>query len=278
MRSLGKFTLGFGMVVIPVQLYNAVSTDKSLPLHQVRRDDGSRIRYVKVAAADERHVPEPDITRGYEAPDGRMVVLSDQEIDNAYGEKNRAITMQRIIVLSERPGSTAHDATYYVQPLPGGEQAYAILAAALEDTGQAVEVTFMLKQRESYGLLYAADGILRLERLVYPARVNAVPFEAPELPVNATPMIKMAQALLANLPQGSDWANQTDRTLDALTAAVEAKLGTGELTGTPEPKPVVTQAPDLMASLTASVEAAKAARGQEAKPRATRKSTRKAVA
>jgi non-homologous end joining protein Ku len=136
----------------------------------------------------------------------------------------------------------------------------------------------MLKQRESYGVLYTAGGVLMLERLVYPSRVNAVPFEAPKLPDNAAPMIEVAQALLATLPQGSDWANQTDRTLDALTAAVEAKLGTGELTGTPEPKPAVTQAPDLMASLTASVEAAKAARGQEAKPRATRKSTRKAVA
>lgn len=280
-RSLGKYTLGFGMVVIPVQLYGAVSEDKDTPFHQVRAADGSRIQYRRVAAVDGEEVAYSDIRKGYEAPDGRMVVLSDEEVDAAYGEKNRAITMKRHIRNFEVPPRAAHDKTYYVQALPGGEQAYAILQAALEVSGSAVEVTFAIRQKESYGVLYASAGILMLERVLYPARVNEIPFEAPELTFLTPELVEMAQSLLATLPDGPGWSDETDRTQATLTAAVEAKLAGGLLLGTPAERPAVTQPADLMAALRASVDKARAEQGKvPAKPAAQRKTQgrRKAVA
>lgn len=271
-RSLGKYTLGFGMVVIPVQLYGAVSEDRDTQFHQVRAVDGSRITQRKFAVADGQEVLYSDIRKGYEAPDGRVVVLSDEEVDAAYGEKNRVITMKRHIRNFEVPPRAAHDKTYYVQPLPGGEQAYAILQAALEVSGSAIEVTFAIRQKESYGVLYASGGILMLERVLYAARVNDIPFEAPELTFITPELVEMAQALLATLPDGPGWRDEIDHTQAMLTAAVEAKLAGGLLLGTPAAKPAVTQPADLMAALRASVDKAKAELGTApAKPAAQRK-------
>jgi DNA end-binding protein Ku len=231
----------------------------------------------RFCSLDGAEIPYASIGKGYEAPNGQVVVLSEEEVDAAYGEKSREITMSRVIAIAEKPPRQAHDATYYVRPLPGGDQAYAILAAALEDSGQAVEVSFMLRQRRSPGVLYAEDGVLMLERAHYPERVNDIGFEPPALPANAAPMLAMAQALLAALPQGAGWAGEADQTAAALNAAVEAKLSGGKLPGAPAPAPVVTQAPDLMAALTESVKKAKAERGPGSKPARTR-ATRRAVA
>ena len=50
MRSIWKGAISFGLVTIPVKLYSATET-KDVAFHQVRRSDGSRIKYKRVAAA-----------------------------------------------------------------------------------------------------------------------------------------------------------------------------------------------------------------------------------
>src|SRR5579863_694183 len=51
MRSIWKGTVSFGLVSIGVKLYSATE-ERDVTFHQVRRSDGSRIRYKRVAEAD----------------------------------------------------------------------------------------------------------------------------------------------------------------------------------------------------------------------------------
>jgi DNA end-binding protein Ku len=51
MRSMWKGAVSFGLVSIPVRLYTATE-EHDVNFRQVRRSDGSRIRYKRVAEAD----------------------------------------------------------------------------------------------------------------------------------------------------------------------------------------------------------------------------------
>jgi DNA end-binding protein Ku len=51
-------------------------------MHQVHSADGSRIRHRRVCEAEAREVSEAEISSGAEAPDGRRVVLADEDLDH----------------------------------------------------------------------------------------------------------------------------------------------------------------------------------------------------
>src|SRR5580693_564308 len=120
-RSMWNGTISFGMMVIPVKLGTAVS-DEDLPLHQVRESDGSRIGYRRYAKADGADVEYADVAKGYQAPDGRTVILTDADFTAAYGTKNREAKITSFTSASALP-RTAHRQSYLVQPDKGGEAA-----------------------------------------------------------------------------------------------------------------------------------------------------------
>ena len=63
---------------IGVKLYTATE-ERDVSFHQVRRSDGSRIRYKRVAEADGEEVAYADIAKGYSLPSGETVVLTDED-------------------------------------------------------------------------------------------------------------------------------------------------------------------------------------------------------
>src|ERR1700755_2197371 len=78
MRSIWKGAISFGLVSIPVKLYSATE-ERDVSFHQVRRTDGSRIRYKRVAEADGEEVPYADIAKAFQFPSGDTVVLTDDD-------------------------------------------------------------------------------------------------------------------------------------------------------------------------------------------------------
>lgn len=270
MRSIWNGTIGFGMVVIPVKLGTAASEDK-LPLHEVRRKDGSRITYKRTAVADGEEVPYSDIVKGYETPNGQMVLLEREDFDAAYGEKNRDAKIVAFTDAGRLP-RTAHEASYHVQPGPGGEKAYELLAKAMDDTGKAAVVSIAVRQREALALLYTTgDGYLVLERLHWAANVRKPDFEAPSGKATADEIV-LAENLVMQMSQTFDWQAYTDTSMEKLSAVIQGKIETGQLTGTPSAKTpdAVTQPAELMAVLSASVAEIKAAKKPAAPPRKSR--------
>src|ERR1700710_1366954 len=77
MRSIWKGSVSFGLVSIGVKLYSATE-ERDVSFHQVRRSDGSRIRYKRVAEADGEEVAYSHIAKGYALPSGEIVVLTDE--------------------------------------------------------------------------------------------------------------------------------------------------------------------------------------------------------
>jgi DNA end-binding protein Ku len=259
MRSIWTGTIGIAELAFPVRLGTAVSKEDDLGLHRVRKQDGSRVRQQNVAEADGKPVDWDDIAMGYDTGSGQTVVLGREDFERAYGPKSREAKIEAFIDASGLP-RTAHEASYYVQPGPGGERPYAMLAQALLRAGKAAVVSFAVRQREATGLLYATtDGYLVLERLQWAASVKRPDFAAPSTDISAAEA-SMMDTFVSTFAGELDWEKYTDKSRENLAAVIQAKLETGQALGTPAAPSAVTPPQDIMAALAASVEQAQAAR------------------
>ncbi|HEY1700776.1 MAG TPA: Ku protein [Trebonia sp.] len=278
MRHIWTGTLTVAALAFPVSLGNAVSREDDLGLHQVRREDGSRIRMKRYAEADGPDGPEVDFAdtaRGYDTGTGQTVILEKEDFARAYGEKDKQVKVEMFTDASGLP-RTAHETSYYVEPGESGKRAYAMLAQAMLRAGKAAVVSFAVRQREATGVLYATgEGYLVLERLQWAADVRRPDFTVP-VPEFTSAETAMMDTFVETFTRPLEWEKYTDQSRENLAAVIQAKLETGQALGTPAVPSAVTPPQDIMAVLTASVEQAQQARAAKApvrKPRA-----RKAVA
>lgn len=246
--------LSAGLVNIPVRLGNALA-DVDLELHRYRTSDGSRMRMMRVAEADGKPLDWDQTSSGFEAPDGSVVLLGDEDFETAYGEKNRVIRVLQFAEAYEIPRAAAGN-LYYMQPDTGGAEAYAVLADALARRDKVAVVQFALRDKITLGAVRAEDGYLVLERMRWAAEVKSPDFAAPEL--TAPGLAEAAEKLLVSMSAPFEWEKYTDTSKEALMAVIQGKLAK-----TPKPRPAAEPAPvssgvdDLMAALQASVEAAR---------------------
>src|SRR5687767_15936889 len=79
-RAVWSGSISFGLVNIPIKLYNSVSR-KSVSVNQIDSRTGSRIKMKRVSAADDTEVPYEAIGKGYELSPDRYVLIEPEELD-----------------------------------------------------------------------------------------------------------------------------------------------------------------------------------------------------
>src|SRR5690349_25169884 len=79
MRAMWRGEISFGLVMIPIRLY-AATEHRDVSFRQVHREDGGRIRFRRVCSIDGEEVPYADVAKGYELPNGEVVVLTDEDL------------------------------------------------------------------------------------------------------------------------------------------------------------------------------------------------------
>ena len=100
MRSIWKGSISFGLVNIAVKLYSATE-EKDVAFHQVHREDGGRIRYKRVCSVCGEEVAYNDIAKGYELPDGEIVVLTDDDLAELPLTTSREIDVLQFVPLEQ---------------------------------------------------------------------------------------------------------------------------------------------------------------------------------
>ena len=90
MQTVWKGVISFGLVSIPVQLFTATE-EHGVSFRQIHVSDGGQIRYRRVCTLDGEEVPYEDIARGYELPDGQVVVLTEEDFAELPLASSRAI-------------------------------------------------------------------------------------------------------------------------------------------------------------------------------------------
>src|ERR1043166_4472669 len=81
-RSMWKGVVSFGMVSIPIRLYNATEASEEVKFRQLCPEHHSPISYKRWCPEGDHEVAYSDIERGYEVSKDRYVIIEDSDLDN----------------------------------------------------------------------------------------------------------------------------------------------------------------------------------------------------
>ena len=272
MRSIWKGSISFGLVSIGVKLYTATE-ERDVSFHQVRRTDGSRIRYKRVAEADGEEVAYADIAKGYQLPGGETVVLTDDDFADLPLPTARVVDVLQFVP-AEQIDPIYFAKSYYLEPEKNAVKPYVLLRDALDASGQVGLVKVAIRNREQLATLRVRDGVIVMETMIWPDEVREPAFAFLDSDVDLRPQERqMAESLVSSMSGDFDPSEYTDDYREALQQVIDAKVEGRELVSTEEAQPSAGNVVDLMSALKASVEAAKAGRSAAASKTSSGSST-----
>jgi len=167
--SLWSGNLRLSLVLIPVRLIPAISTEEAISFRQIHEPSGTPIRYVKGVHDGDTftEVPDEEIVKGYEYAKGSHVLIDPKEIDELKLEAKHTIDMKQFVDEDDI------DSRYWEKPyylVPDGDEAdegYAIMARALAETGKIAIGQLIMGGRAHLVGIKALKGGLMLSILRY---------------------------------------------------------------------------------------------------------------
>jgi DNA end-binding protein Ku len=257
MRSMWKGAVSFGLVMIPVKLYTATE-QKDIAFRQVHREDGGRIRFRRFCSLDEQEVPYEDIAKGYELPDGEVVVLTEEDMADLPLPTTKNVEVVQFCP-ADQLDPILFNRSYYVEPEAAGTRAYCLLRDALEESGKVAIAQVALRQRESLAILRVRDGVLVLETLLWPDEVRTPDFGFLDDDIEVRPQeLRMASSLIDSMTVDFDPDEYHDSYREAVLEVVAAKTEGREVFQLEVPEADTGETSSLADALRASLAAAKA--------------------
>jgi DNA end-binding protein Ku len=309
-RAIWSGSLAFGLVNIPVRLYNATSP-KDVRFHEFEGETGRRVHYQRVVSTEPGLEEEPDessaesplddpreasdataatrvepsqpvevayedIVKGYEVAPERYVMVATEELEELRPEQTRSIEIDDFVDLSH-VDPVYFEKSYFVVPARGAERPYALLRRALEETNRAGIARFVLRRREHLAAIWAASGIVRLETLFYADEVrNPGEVAPPDVDVSDREL-DVAKQLVGFLAAEWEPSRYRDTYRERVLELIGSRVAGDQVVREERQPEPASRVPDLLSALRASVEEAKRAREAAVEPKArSRKSGRTA--
>lgn len=260
MQAIWKGAISFGLVSIPIKVYSATE-ERDVSFRQVHEKDTGRIRYKRVCEVDGEEVPYSDIAKGYELPDGRIVVLTNEDLSQLPLPSAKSIEVLEFIP-ADQVDPLYFSKAYYLAADGPGAKPYVLLRDALTKTGQCALVKVAIRTRESLALLREREGALVLQTMLWPEEVRSSDFAVPADDISVRSQeVAMAESYIATLKGDFEPERYHSEYREALEELIEAKVSGLPMPEQPDDEGESAQVLDLVAALRASVDAAKKRRG-----------------
>lgn len=263
-RAIWSGAISFGLVTIPVKLYSAVSR-KSVRFNQLDGRTNSRVKQKRVSAVDGEEVPYDQIVKGYEVMKDQYVVITDEDLATLSPKTTRMIDITDFVDQVDID-PIFYESAYFLVPDELARKSYALLAAAMEESGKVAMATFVMRTKQYLAAIRPIGGRLMLSTMIYHDEALSVE-DIPGLEgleeIEVTEAERsMANQLIESLVAEFEPTKYVDSYRLEVLDMIERKSA-GELTAVESPAAgeqagVV----DLLAALEASVNAAKLAREQ----------------
>ncbi len=256
MKSIWSGGISFGLIYIPVKLYNA-SGARALKFHYLRKKDLCPVSYVKTCRITGEEVGSEDIIKGYEYQKGSYITLTDEDFEKANVKKTKSIEVKQFIN-EEEIDPSYFEKPFFLEPAAEAKKIYVLLREALSKTKKIGVATFVLRSQEHIAILKPAGDVLLLNQMRFknemrdPMKLNLPKREDVEI---SDEEMEMAINLINQLTKPLELEKFKDTYTKELRALIEAKIEGREIRKEPEPQP--TAIPDLMAKLKESIENAK---------------------
>ena len=220
-RAIWKGVLRIEDVSVPVKLYSAVQ-DKRVSFRLLHRDDGVPVKQAMVNPETGKVVEYEDVMRGYVTPEGRIVSLDPDELEELEPEASRDIDVRSFVPAGviehrwfERP--------YYLGP-DGDTEAYFALAAALGRTDREGVAHWVMRDKEYQGALRLHRGYPMLVTLKHAGEVLPLEQFEPRSDEDLDDkQLKMARQLIQMLADDFDPEAYEDEYRESVLKLIESK-------------------------------------------------------
>jgi DNA end-binding protein Ku len=228
MRSVWNGTIAFGRVAIPVKAYSATEP-RGTGLHQLHVNDGGRIRLRRTCEIDGEDVPFTELGKGFELPDGDVVVLTQEDMAGLPVASSHSIEVCAFAPL-EQIDPIYLDRSYYLAPEPAGTKPYVLLGEALRQTGRVAIVRVALRQRETLAMLRERGNVIVLTTMLWPDEIRTpeFPFLGEDVSVQMREL-RSAVSDVERLSGDFEPARYADEYREALRALVTARVDEGNV-------------------------------------------------
>jgi DNA end-binding protein Ku len=254
-RSIWNGAVSFAGVDIPVKVFGATDP-QGIQFRELHEPDQGEIAH-QLVDPDGKPVDRKHVVKGFEVRSGEYVVLTDDEIKAAAAPKRKTVDIEHFVA-REEIDPDVYDRPYYLAPQDGAEEAYAVLAAALQKTGRVGVGRVVLRAREQLVAVMESESMLRMhtmrfaDELVDPGKIDLPQLRKPD-----KRMLDMAGRLVDGLSTAFKPGKYRDTYRDRVLALVKKKAKGEEIDVSEAQAPEPTE--DLMAALEMSTSAGRPA-------------------
>jgi DNA end-binding protein Ku len=253
-RSIWNGTITFGMVNVPVKLYTATES-KAVHFQEVHIKDGAKIEHRRICPKEGKEVPFKQIVKGYEVGEDEYVVLDNDEVKAAAGERGKVIHL-REFVRADEIDPIFYEKTYCLGSREDGDS-YRLVHEALRKSARAGVGRFAFRDREYLVAVRARDAVLVLHTLRFHDELvagNELEIEGGARKPSQNE-VRMAGRLVGTMTEDFKPSAYEDTYRDAMLDLIKRKSRGEDIDPVAEEEPA--QGDDLAAALGASVAGAR---------------------
>jgi DNA end-binding protein Ku len=212
------------LVSLPVNIYSALNRARQLPLHEIYRPTGQRVRHQNVV--EDQPIEREDIVKGYEVSKGEYVLLEPEEISNLKIPSKRTLDIVQFVNADDIE-TFYSEAPYYVVPDgESAEEAFIVIRDALRETGKVGIGQLAIAGRERLCSIRPYDKGLLLETLRYKEEIrDSIPYfgDIDNIKVDKE-QLSLAKELIKRKTAKFDPGKFHDHYRQALQELIDAKM------------------------------------------------------
>jgi DNA end-binding protein Ku len=218
-HAIWKGAISFGLVYVPVALYPA-SEESGIDFDWLDKRTHDPVGYKRINKRTGKEMKSEDIVKGIKQADGDYVILSEDEIREAYPKSMQTIAIETFVKageisfpLLERP--------YFTAPVGKGDKVYALLREAMLESGVIGIARVVMHTKERLAALIPDDEALMLNTIRWASELRSR--DGLELPAAGKGKLKegelkMARQLIVDMT--SPWKPEAYE--DKFSAAIHA--------------------------------------------------------
>ena len=271
LRPYWSGNLRMSLVTLPVSIYSALNRAQTVPLHEIYRKTGERVRHQNVTD-DGTEVDRDEIIKGYEVEKGEYVLIEPDEIKDLKIPSSKTLDISQFVGVDD-VDDVYFDSPYFVGPQKNSdEQTFAVIRDALRQSKKMGLGQLAIAGRERLCAVKPYGSGLMLITLRYENEVrDADPyFEDIRAKAPASEELDLATELIKRKTAKFEPGKFHDHYREALKELIEAKIEHREPVAVEEdrPQPKVVNLMDALRKSLAEKEPA--ARKDAEKPKAER--------
>lgn len=254
MRAVWKGHIRFSLMTIPVAIYNATDTSKSISFNQVHKDCNGHVGHKQVCKKCNQEVESKDIQKGYAYDKENFVIINEEDIAKVRIPSTKVIELAGFVNMHE-VDYRMFEKPYYVAP--DGKvavDAYNLFVEALKKSKKVGMGKVCIRNREEPVLMYVVGDVLTFYVLRHKNEIKNVK-EVPIMQSENSPKpaeVDMAQMLINSMTVPFASMTFEDKYQEGLREVVRAKMEGKEVSV--EASSTVAPPVDIMAVLRQSIQ------------------------